>query len=194
MKTLVIIDGNALLHRAFHAIPPLTARNGQVVNAVYGFTTILLRVVRELKPDYMAVTFDAPGKNFRHAMYKEYKATRVKQPQDLYDQLPLIKKVVKGFGFPIFEVEGVEADDVIATIVEKTAVDLLRQFNTLENVYKAVEKNSDVVKKSIAEKLLAHKKEAFQSKELVILKRDVKLDFNLESCKEIGRASCRERG
>src|SRR3989338_4379467 len=121
MKTLVIIDGNALLHRAFHAIPPLTARNGQVVNAVYGFTTILLRVVRELKPDYMAVTFDAPGKNFRHAMYKEYKATRVKQPQDLYDQLPLIKKVVKGFGFPIFEVEGVEADDVIATIVEKTS-------------------------------------------------------------------------
>ena len=82
-KRLVLLDTHAILHRAYHATPPLTTSKGELVNAVYGFTTILLRVVRELKPDYMAVTFDAPGKNFRHAMYKEYKATRQKMPEDL---------------------------------------------------------------------------------------------------------------
>src|SRR3990167_3745642 len=93
----MIIDGNALVHRAFHALPPLTTKDGRLVNAVYGFTTIFLKALKELEPDYLAVTFDVSGETFRTAEYKEYKAGRVKQPQELYDQLPLIKELLKAF-------------------------------------------------------------------------------------------------
>jgi DNA polymerase-1 len=116
---LVIFDGNALLHRAFHALPPFTTRDGMLVNAVYGFTTIFLRVLKELKPEYVAVTFDRKEATFRHEAFKEYKAQRVKQPQELYDQIPWIKKIVSAFRLPVFEMAGFEADDVIGTIAEK---------------------------------------------------------------------------
>ena len=116
---LVVIDGNALIHRSFHALPPLTTRSGQQVNAAYGFTSILLRVMRELHPEYWAVTFDLRGPTFRHKAYKEYKATRVKAPQELYDQIPIVKRIVESFHIPIFEKEGFEADDVIGTIVRR---------------------------------------------------------------------------
>lgn len=116
---LVIFDGNALLHRAFHALPPFTTSNGTLVNAVYGFVTIFLRVLKELKPEYVAVTFDRKEATFRHEAFKEYKAQRVKQPQELYDQIPLIKKIISAFRLPVFEVAGFEADDVIGTIAEK---------------------------------------------------------------------------
>lgn len=115
-KTLVILDGNALIHRAWHALPPLTDPKGMVVNAVYGFTSVLLKMINELKPEYIAVTFDLPGKTFRHEEYKEYKATRVKQPDELYEQIPLTKEVLKDFDIPVFEKAGYEADDVIGTI------------------------------------------------------------------------------
>src|SRR3989344_1249623 len=115
----VIIDGNAIIHRAWHALPPtLTTKKGQMVNAVYGFTSILLRALKDLKPDYIVATFDLRAPTFRHKEYKEYKATRVKQPDELYEQFPLIKEVVTAFQIPILEKEGYEADDVIATIVE----------------------------------------------------------------------------
>jgi DNA polymerase-1 len=117
-KIFVIIDGNALIHRAFHALPPLTTKRGVQVNAVYGFTTVLLRMFRELKPDYWAATFDLAGPTFRHKAYDEYKATRVKAPQELYDQIPLVKQVVQAFHIPVFEKEGFEADDLIGTLVK----------------------------------------------------------------------------
>jgi len=119
-EKFVIIDGNAIVHRAWHALPPtLMTKNGQMVNAVYGFTSILLRVYKDLKPDYLVATFDLKGPTFRHKEYKEYKATREKKPDELYEQIPIIKEVVRAFGIPIFEKEGYEADDVIATIATK---------------------------------------------------------------------------
>lgn len=117
MKKLVIIDGNAIIHRAYHAIPPLTARNGKMVNAVYGFTSMLLKVWKDLKPEYLAVCFDVAGGTFRHEKFEKYKATRVKADQELYDQIPLVHEVVKTFNLPILEMKGYEADDVIGTIV-----------------------------------------------------------------------------
>lgn len=116
MKNFVIIDGNALVHRAFHALPPLKTKKGQLVNAVYGFTSILFRVIKELKPAYLAATFDLAGPTFRDVEYKEYKAKRVKGPQELYDQLDLVKKVVRSLDIPIYEKKGFEADDIIGTL------------------------------------------------------------------------------
>ncbi len=117
-RTFLIIDGNALLHRAWHALPPLSTKDGRLIHAAYGFTSILLRVLKDWKPDYIAVTFDPPGKTFRHESFPAYKAQREKQPQELYDQIPIIKEVVESFGFQIFEEPSYEADDVIGTIVK----------------------------------------------------------------------------
>ena len=118
-KTFVIIDGNAIIHRAYHALPPLTAKDGTMVNAVYGFTSMLLKVINEIKPDYLAVSFDVAGGTFRDKLFEGYKAKRVKADQELYDQIPLVHDVVRAFGIPIFEKTGFEADDVIGTITEK---------------------------------------------------------------------------
>ncbi|OGZ33873.1 MAG: hypothetical protein A3I88_01165 [Candidatus Portnoybacteria bacterium RIFCSPLOWO2_12_FULL_39_9] len=120
MKTLVLIDGNALLHRAYHALPPLKTKKGELVNAVYGFFSVLLKFLKELKPDYSAVAFDVAGPTFRDLEYKEYKAKRKKPPQELYDQIPRIKEIVKAFNIPIYEKQGFEADDIIGTIIQKT--------------------------------------------------------------------------
>ena len=116
MKKFVIIDGNALIHRAFHALPPLKTPQGQLINALYGFASILFRVIKDLKPDYLAVTFDLAGPTFRDLEYRDYKAKRVKPSQELYDQIPLIKDLVKVLAIPIYEKKGFEADDVIGTI------------------------------------------------------------------------------
>ncbi|MBI4253058.1 DNA polymerase I [Candidatus Uhrbacteria bacterium] len=122
-KRFMIIDGNALLHRAWHALPPLTTQKGEVVNAVYGFTQILMKALKELEPAYCVVAFDKKGPTFRHEQYKAYKATRVKQPQELYDQIDRIKQILHGFGIPIFEKDGFEADDIIATLARRMAHD-----------------------------------------------------------------------
>src|SRR4030066_584568 len=106
MSKIVLIDGNALVHRAFHALPKLTTKKGELVNAVYGFISVLLKVLKELKPDYVAATFDLAAPTFRHKEFKAYKATRVKAPQELYDQIPKVKEVVKAFNIPIYEKEG----------------------------------------------------------------------------------------
>lgn len=118
-ERFVIIDGNALIHRAFHALPPLTTKKGEQVNAVYGFASILLKVMKDVKPDYIAASFDLRAPTFRHKEYKEYKAHRVKAPQELYDQIPRVKELVQAFNIPIFEQEGFEADDIIGTVAEK---------------------------------------------------------------------------
>jgi len=119
-KRFVLIDASAVIHRAFHALPPLTTRSGQLVNAVYGFALILLKIFKELKPDYLAVAFDSKEPGFRVRVYPEYKATRVKKGEELYGQFPLIKKLLAAFQIANFEVSGYEADDLIASIVEKT--------------------------------------------------------------------------
>lgn len=119
MKKLILIDGNAIIHRAFHALPPFKTSSGELVNAVYGFASILLNILNNEKPDFIAVAFDVKKKTFRDELYTEYKATRVKAPQELYDQIPRIKELVSAFKIPIFEKEGYEADDVLGTLAKQ---------------------------------------------------------------------------
>ena len=117
---LIIIDGNALIHRSFHALPPtMTTKSGEMVNAVYGFTTALLKAVREFRPEYVVLTLDKKGPTFRHEKFKDYKAKRVKAPVELYQQIPRVKAMAQAFAIPIFEQSGFEADDLIGTIVNK---------------------------------------------------------------------------
>lgn len=116
---LLIIDGNAIVHRSFHAIPPLTNNKGEQVNAVYGFANTLLKAWKEFKPTHIVATFDLKGPTFRDEMYKDYKATRVKAPDELYEQLPRVKEMVRSFNIPIIEKQGFEADDMIGTITAK---------------------------------------------------------------------------
>ncbi|HRH22279.1 MAG TPA: DNA polymerase I, partial [bacterium] len=112
----LIFDGNAIVHRSFHALPPtMTTKSGEQVNAVYGFANFLLKSIKEFKPKYCAVSFDLKGPTFRHEEYKEYKATRAKAPQELYDQFERVKEIVRILNIPIYEVAGFEADDVIGT-------------------------------------------------------------------------------
>jgi len=120
-QKLYLIDGNAYVHRAFHALPPLTTSSGQMVNAVYGFTRMLLKILWEQKPDYVAVCFDFPAPTFRHKEFADYKATRKETPDELRQQMPLARKVVKALNIPLFEKEGYEADDVIGTLSEKAS-------------------------------------------------------------------------
>jgi len=124
MKKLVLIDANALIHRSYHALPPLKTKKGELVNAVYGFTALLLRVLKELKPDFILTAFDLPKPTFRHLEYEEYKAQRPKTPDELVQQFPIVKKVIKAFDIPIFEKQGFEADDIIGTITKKTGKDI----------------------------------------------------------------------
>jgi len=115
-EKLVIIDANALVHRAFHALPPLSSQEGELTNAVFGFTSILIKVINEIKPDYMVACFDLPEPTFRHKEFEEYKAHRAKTPEDLIPQFEKVKKVLKAFNIPIFEKAGFEADDLLGTI------------------------------------------------------------------------------
>jgi DNA polymerase-1 len=124
----IIVDGNAIVHRAYHAIPALTTKDGIVVNAVYGFVSMILKMLSDLRPEYVAVTFDLAGPTFRHKQFEKYKATRVKADQALYDQIPLIKEVVSAFNFPIYSKAGYEADDVIGTIVKEAYKEPVEMF------------------------------------------------------------------
>lgn len=114
----MLIDGNAWIHRGYHAIPILNTKKGEQVNAVYGFTSILLKSIKDLKPKAIAATFDLKGPTFRHEKFKEYKATRVKTDQALYDQIPRVKEVVRSLNIPIFEKQGFEADDLLGTLAK----------------------------------------------------------------------------
>jgi DNA polymerase I len=120
LRKLILIDGNALVHRAFHALPPtMTSPKGVPTNAVFGFTSIIIRMIKDLRPDYMVATFDLAGPTIRHEEFAEYKSHRVKAPDELYAQIPLIKEVVKAVGIPIYEKQGYEADDLIGSLAEK---------------------------------------------------------------------------
>jgi len=114
---LYIVDASSYIYRAYYAIRHLSNSRGQACNAVFGFTKMLLKVVRDYNPDQFVVVFDAKGTTFRHELYAEYKANRAKMPDDLVEQIPLIKQVVQGFRFATLEVDGYEADDIIATVV-----------------------------------------------------------------------------
>ena len=89
-EKLAIIDANAIIYRGYHALPPFTTKDGVLVNAVYGFANILLKVLKDIKPDYITVCFDVAKKTFRNEIYKDYKANREKAPQELYDQFAMV--------------------------------------------------------------------------------------------------------
>ena len=120
-KRLVLIDGHAIVYRAYYAFPPtLKTRKGDQANAVYGFLSILFSVIRELKPSHIAVAFDMNKPTFRHLEFAGYKAQRPKTDKELTDQLDLVRESVKVLNIPIFEVEGFEADDVIGTLAKQS--------------------------------------------------------------------------
>jgi DNA polymerase-1 len=114
---LLLFDGNALVHRAFHALPPLTqSKTGELVNAVYGFANTLLKVLADFKPTHWAVAFDRPTPTFRHEMFEEYKAQRPATPEELKGQIKRVHELVEAFHIPIFEIDGFEADDILGTL------------------------------------------------------------------------------
>ena len=269
-KCLVVIDGNAVIHRAYHALPPLTTKKGELVQGVYGFLLVFFKALKEFQPDFVVATFDFPAPSFRRKKYKLYKAKRKKAPEEVYQQILKVKEVLKNFNVQIFEKRSYEADDLIGTISksapkkqifpeletiilsgdldilrlvdkntkayilrkgvkdtvlydekgvkekyqglspdqlpdfkglrgdpsdnipgvlgvgEKTAIVLIKEFGSLENLYKELEKNSKrakKVKQSLRKKLLDYKEQAFISKMLAEIKFDVPIEFSLEKCR-----------
>ena len=268
-KRLIVIDSNSIIHRAYHALPPLTTKRGELINAIYGFLLVFLKAIRELQPDFIAACFDFPAPTFRHKKFKAYKAKRPPAPEELYQQIPKVKEILKAFDVPIFEKEGFEADDIIGTIAkkaprkqimpkietiilsgdldtlqlvspqtkvyslrkgvkdivlydenlvrekfqglkpeqlldfkalrgdpsdnipgvtgigEKTAVELLSEFGSLESLYKEIEGKSEKAKHlrpKLKETLLEYKDQAFFSKKLAQLEKNMPIDFNLKKC------------
>ena len=122
MPTLMLVDGNSLTYRAFHALPPdLATASGQVTNAVFGFTSMLINLVRDHQPDGIAVTFDLPQPTFRHEMTETYKANREKAPDILREQMGLVRQLVETLQLPLIDLPGYEADDIIATLATQAA-------------------------------------------------------------------------
>ena len=117
MKKFLIIDSNSLIHRAFHALPPLTNSNG-LINAVYGFFSVLIKSVKDIKPDCIITAFDLPEPTFRHKKFKEYKANRPPTPEGLIGQFPIIKEGLKSLEIPVIEKVGFEADDIIGSVAK----------------------------------------------------------------------------
>lgn len=264
--TFLIIDGHALIYRAFHAFPKtLTSSTGQLTNAIYGFTRILLKSIQNFDPEYLIVAFDHKEKTFRHEKFKDYKAHRPPMPDELISQIDNVFKVVEAMNIPTFQIAGFEADDLIGTVTflnekqgienlvvtgdkdmfqlvtdqthvfipgrgrfskdkeytpeevlrkmgvrvdqiidlkalmgdssdnipgvrgigPKTAVNLLKEFEHLDDVYQALESGSEnpVFKKSIRTKLENSKELAFLSRELATIKRDVEISYELNSCR-----------
>ncbi len=268
-KRLIIIDSNSVIHRAFHALPSLTTKKGELVNAVYGFLLVFLRAIKEFKPDYIVACFDLPGPTFRHKKFKDYKAKRPPTPKELLNQIPKIKRVLKVFNVPVLEKQGFEADDIIGTIStnlssrgfspttetivlsgdldilqlvnkntkvyllkkgvkntvlynehlvkekyfglnpnqlvdfralkgdasdnipgvagigEKTAVDLLKRFGTIENLYNQLESGKEKaqeIKPKTKELLVRQKEQAFLSRSLAEINKNVLIDLNTGSC------------
>src|SRR3989344_8043793 len=119
MKTLLLIDSNALIHRFFHALPPFTAPDGQPTNALYGVAGVLLKIYKEHQPDYIAAAFDRPEKTFREEEFKEYKIQRPPTAAELVPQIRRAQEVFELFKVKIFAQPGFEADDIIGTLAEK---------------------------------------------------------------------------
>ncbi len=116
MQTLLLIDGNAIMHRAYHALPPFKSADGTPTNVVYGYLSMLNKVVTDFKPDYLISCFDTPKETFRNKLFKEYQSQRPKIDDDFIVQIPLVKQAVDASGIERMEKDGFEADDLIGTI------------------------------------------------------------------------------
>ena len=177
MKRFIIIDANALAHRAYHALPKLTTKKGEQVSAIYGFLLVFLKAIAKFQPDYVAACFDLPGPTFRHEKFAEYKATRPKTPEELCEQIPKIKEILRAFSVPIFEKQGFEADDIIGTLAKRAAKAQSSKLKTqgkegLEiiiisgdlDVLQLVDKNTkvDFLKRGVKNTILYDKKAVFE--------------------------------
>ncbi len=118
-KKLVLIDGHSILNRAFYGVPDLSNAKGLHTNAIFGFLNILFKILEEEHPDYLAVAFDVHAPTFRHQMYEAYKGTRKPMPEELREQVPVMKEVLRAMGITIMEQAGLEADDILGTLAKK---------------------------------------------------------------------------
>lgn len=146
-KTFILIDGSNCFYRAFHAIPEFTNSGGLPTNAVYGFTRTLKKLIKEYKPDYMAVAFDVRGKTLRHEKFADYKATRSAMPESLVPQVPYIKKMVEAFNIEVVEMEGYEADDVIATLARNASASgvQVRIVSGDKDLFQLIDENTSIL-------------------------------------------------
>ena len=117
---IVLIDGHSILNRAFYGVPNLTNSEGLHTNAVYGFLNIMFRILDEEQPQYLAVAFDLHAPTFRHKMYEAYKGTRHAMPEELREQVPVIKEMLKAMQIPTVTQEGYEADDILGTLAARS--------------------------------------------------------------------------
>ena len=122
-KTLVIIDGNSIINRAFYALPEMSNKEGLKTNAIYGFTNMLLKIIDTYNPTHISVAFDRKAPTFRHIEFKEYKAGRKKMPDELREQFEPLKDLLDKFNIHRLEIDGYEADDIIGTFAKKTEED-----------------------------------------------------------------------
>jgi DNA polymerase I len=259
MDRLMLIDGFGLVYRGYYALPPLTTSKGELVNGVFGFASIVLRGIADLRPEYIAVAFDLSGPTFRHEQYAAYKATRTRMPDDLAAQFPKVREVVKALRIPTYEQAGYEADDAIGTLTvqaeaanvettivsvdldmlqlvsdrtrlmttrsgventviydpariweryqlrpdqmidykalkgdptdnipgvpgvgEKTAAKLVAEFGTLEAMYERI---ADVKPEKLRDKLVEHRDQVFEGRELSRIVRDLPLTLDLEAAR-----------
>ena len=118
-EKIVLIDGHSILNRAFYGVPDLTNSEGLHTNAVYGFLNIMFKILDEEKAEYLAVAFDLKAPTFRHKMYAQYKGTRKPMPEELHQQVPLMKEVLSAMGIPLLMLEGYEADDLLGTVARR---------------------------------------------------------------------------
>ena len=118
-EKLVLIDGHSILNRAFYGVPDLTNTEGLHTNAIYGFLNIMFKIIEEEDPTYLAVAFDLSAPTFRHKMYDAYKGTRKPMPQELREQVPVMKEVLSAMGILTMEQEGFEADDILGTMAKR---------------------------------------------------------------------------
>ncbi|MFH0840632.1 MAG: 5'-3' exonuclease H3TH domain-containing protein, partial [bacterium] len=121
-KSLVLIDAHAVLHRAFHALPNFTSSNGEPTGALYGFSAFLIKVIKELEPDYIVACYDLPEPTFRHIAYDKYKAQRPKMDDSLATQINRSRDILNAFNIPVYDAKGFEADDILGTIVEQLKI------------------------------------------------------------------------
>lgn len=267
MKKIVLIDGNSILNRAFYGImgnKMLTTPDGKYTNAVYGFLAILFKVLEDIEPEYLMVTFDLKAPTARHKLYDGYKATRKGMPNELAEQMPILKDILKSMNIKVIEKEGYEADDVLGTMAkraekdgfdvtivsgdrdtfqltsnrvkvriphtkmgktetetfgreevlkkygvtpkqlievkglqgdtsdnipgvpgigEKTALELVKKYKTIDGIYEAIEKGEDDLKPKAKEKLLENKELAMLSRTLGTINLEVPIEENLEEFK-----------
>ena len=267
MSRLILIDGNSILNRAFYGImgtKMLTTADGKYTNAVYGFFSILFKVMDDLQPEYMAVAFDVKAPTARHKMYEEYKATRKGMPNELAEQMPIVKDILEIMNITIIEKEGYEADDVLGTLAkegekagldvtilsgdrdifqlatekisiriphtkagktevdtfgeaeifekygvkpiqlievkglmgdtsdnipgvpgvgEKTALELIKQYGSIDNIYEAINEKTDTLKEKLKEKLITNKDLALLSRNLGTINIEVPLQEKVEDLK-----------